>query len=95
MTLRQIWDIYWGKQRSEWNHTSAILAMLANVNKDPKKGKPVDPRSLHPMEAVALRGQPQGLPVNRETMPDLLAMFNISPQQIAEAQARAEAAKNR
>jgi hypothetical protein len=31
-----------------WNHTSAILAMLANVNRT--KGKPIGPDAFHPLK---------------------------------------------
>ncbi len=34
-----------------WNHTAAVLAMLANVNRDPKKGRALTPRDFHPMAA--------------------------------------------
>lgn len=35
--------------RQSWNHTSMILAMLANVNRDPKKGRALRPADFHPM----------------------------------------------
>lgn len=31
-----------------WEYTSCILALLANVNRDPKKGKPFQPRDFNP-----------------------------------------------
>ena len=36
------------KQTEEWNHTSAILAMLANAHRDPKKTRPFKPADFHP-----------------------------------------------
>ena len=40
-----------GRVRSEWNQTSCILALIANVNRDRKKrSRPFDPREFHPME---------------------------------------------
>jgi len=32
----------------EWNHTSAVLAMLANIHRDPKKHRPFRPEDFHP-----------------------------------------------
>jgi len=37
-----------GKQTEEWNHTSAVLAMLANAHRDPKKTRPFKPGDFHP-----------------------------------------------
>ena len=38
-----------GKSREHWNHTAALLAMLANTHRDPKKTRAVKPRDLHPL----------------------------------------------
>ena len=35
---------------ADWNHTSAVLAMLANVNRDPKKHGPYRPEDFHPLK---------------------------------------------
>ncbi len=32
-----------GRGRQAWGHTSAILALIANVNRDPKKTRPFKP----------------------------------------------------
>lgn len=51
-----------GLVSAQWNHTSAILAMLANINRDPKKGRPLTPADFHPIqgrkkqEPVVLKG---------------------------------------
>ncbi len=37
-----------GRQNEQWNHTAALLAMLANVNRDPKKGRAFQPNDFHP-----------------------------------------------
>ena len=37
-----------GRIEQEWNHTAAILAMLANVNRDPKRGRALRPADFHP-----------------------------------------------
>ncbi len=37
--------------RDRWNHTAAVLAMLANVNRDPKRRRrPFMPANFHPYE---------------------------------------------
>ena len=33
---------------NQWSHTASVLAMIANVNRDPKKGKPLKPDDLNP-----------------------------------------------
>ncbi len=35
--------------RESWNHTSAVLALLANVHRDPRKGRALGPADFHPM----------------------------------------------
>ncbi len=34
--------------KDNWNHTSSLLAMLFNVNRDPKKQKAVLPETFNP-----------------------------------------------
>ena len=34
--------------RDNWAHTSAILALVANVNRDPKKNRPFKPADFDP-----------------------------------------------
>jgi len=34
--------------RDNWAHTSAILALIANVNRDPKKTRPFKPADFDP-----------------------------------------------
>jgi len=41
------------RDRAAWNRTMAFLAGLYNVNRDPKKTKPIDPMQFFPW------GQPQ------------------------------------
>ncbi len=38
------------KVRDNWAHTSAILAMIANAHRDPKKTRPFTPADFDPME---------------------------------------------
>jgi len=37
-----------GRLREAWNHTAAVLAMIANVNRDPKKGRVLKPDDFNP-----------------------------------------------
>jgi hypothetical protein len=41
-----------GRQEDGWNHTAAVLAMLANVNRDPKKSRAFKPADFHPIQAA-------------------------------------------
>ncbi len=47
------------KQREAWDHTSHVLAVLINANRDHKKSSPVKPEELNPFhEPVQLtRGE--------------------------------------
>jgi hypothetical protein len=38
-----------------WNHTSAVLALLANVHRDPRKGRAMRPADFHPMHKTPAR----------------------------------------
>lgn len=37
-----------GKQRNEWSHTSSVMALLVNINRNPKRGKAVKPCDFNP-----------------------------------------------
>lgn len=37
-----------GASREQWNHTSSLLALLANCHRDPKKGRARKPADFHP-----------------------------------------------
>ncbi|MEW4530204.1 hypothetical protein [Maioricimonas sp. JC845] len=37
------------RQRSAWNHTAALLALIANAHRDPKKTRPFRPTDFHPL----------------------------------------------
>lgn len=42
-----------GRIGESWNHTSVLLAMLANIHRDPKKGRALRPADFHPMHKAA------------------------------------------
>jgi hypothetical protein len=59
------------KSRDNWNHTSAVLALIINVNRDPKKQRAVKPKELNPHERkprTILRGK--GLRVLKDVFVD-------------------------
>jgi hypothetical protein len=38
------------RNRQAWAHTSALLALIANCHRDPKKTRPFQPADFHPHE---------------------------------------------
>jgi len=58
---------------AEWNHTSAILAMLANVNRDPKKRGAYHPEEFHPLKRR--RSSSTGIPITRDNIGMLKTVF--------------------
>ena len=45
------------RSREAWAHTSAVLALLANVNRDPKKTRPFRPADFDPYTARDKKGE--------------------------------------
>jgi hypothetical protein len=37
-----------GRGKAEWGRASALLALLVNINRDPKKSSPAKPSDLNP-----------------------------------------------
>jgi hypothetical protein len=49
-SLRELLAAVQGRQRETWNHTSALLAQMAEIHRDPKKrARPYDAAEIHPM----------------------------------------------
>jgi len=48
--------------KTQWNHTSAVLCLIANVNRDPKKTRAFRPQDFHPFA----ERRPQGIPITRD-----------------------------
>lgn len=40
---------------AEWDHTASILAVIVNVNRNPKKTKAIGPEKFHPYRKPAHR----------------------------------------
>lgn len=56
-----------GQDRSRWNHTGAVLAMIANVNRDPKRGRPLTATDFNPYTA-AERRRAHGIRMGRDNV---------------------------
>ena len=48
LTLRELLWLGEGHGREAWGRTSALLAMLVNCHRDPKKGRPARPEDFDP-----------------------------------------------
>ena len=48
MTLRQLLWMAEGHHKDRWQHTSSVMALIANVNRDPKKNRPFKPSDFNP-----------------------------------------------
>ena len=48
MTLRELVWMAEARSRAAWAHTSSLLAMLANVNRDPKRSRAFRPDDFDP-----------------------------------------------
>ena len=57
--------------REAWAHTSAILALIANVNRDPKRTRPFKPSDFDPYA----RQTGEVIEVNRENIGNLKQAF--------------------
>ena len=47
--MRELAEMAVACQSERWNHTAALQAMLANVHRDPKKGRLLQPADFHPL----------------------------------------------
>ena len=66
-----------GRDRQLWAHTSCVLALLWNVNRDPKRGRPKRPADFNPY----LPASPRGIPLNAENIGQLKALLPAEAQQ--------------
>ena len=58
--------------RDLWGHTSAVLAMVANCNRDPKRSRPFSPADFNPYAARKGRG---GVPITAANIDILCQLF--------------------
>jgi len=38
------------RTRDAWNRSACVMALLANLHRDPKKRRPFNPSDFHPMD---------------------------------------------
>ena len=80
-TLAQLLAMARGRQKCQWSQTSAVLAVIANANRDTKRRPdPFTPDDFNPF--AEYRG-PRGIPFNKETSRVLAAAFTgqkIAPE---------------
>lgn len=58
--------------RDQWAHTSTVLALVANVNRDAKKSRAFKPGDFNPYETRRARG---GVPLVAENLAILKRVF--------------------
>ena len=70
MTLRQLLWLAEGSGRVRWTHTSAIMAMIANVNRDSKKTRIFKAEQFNPYARNDRRRQrkPDDLTILKEAL---------------------------
>lgn len=49
------------RQHDLWNYASGVMALLANIHRDPKKGRALRPQDFHPLAHARTRRQQQPL----------------------------------
>ena len=76
LTLRELVWMAEAKQTDDWNHTAALLAMLGNIHRDPKKGKAFRPADFHP---AMKRTSPSSTPVPKVDVSILKTVFVRDP----------------
>ncbi len=62
-----------GRAKDQWQHTSSLLALIANVNRDPKKTKEFKPSDFNP--TLNQSSRPDVIVVDKENAPLLKKMF--------------------
>jgi len=63
-----------GRRNDAWHHTSAVLAMLYNANRDPKRSRPKSPNDFHPY-LVSHAAARRGVPITKAMLPLLRKVF--------------------
>ena len=55
LTLRELVWMAEARSKERWAHTSTVLALIANVNRDPKKHSPFKPADFNPHAERAVK----------------------------------------
>jgi hypothetical protein len=53
--------------RERWSRASALMALLANVNRDPKRGRPFSPEDFSPF-AARRQSRSGGVPLTKDNL---------------------------
>jgi hypothetical protein len=54
--------------RERWGRASALMALLANVNRDPKRGRPFSPEDFSPFASRRRSGSSGGVPLTKDNL---------------------------
>jgi len=66
LTLADLADMAHVRLSSDWDHTSAVMALLATIHRDPNKHGPFSPAEFHPYKGQ--RRTSRGIPITRENI---------------------------
>lgn len=64
-----------GHMRERWSHTSSLMALLANLHRDPKKGKRFEARDFDPF-ARGQQRKPPAIPADITVLRDVFCGGN-------------------
>lgn len=59
-----------GRMRERWSHTASLMALLANVHRDPRKGKRFTPADFDPFARGSKR-KPPAMPADITVLRDV------------------------
>lgn len=62
-------------QLERWNHTSSLMSIIYNMNRDPKKGRARSPHDFNPMLAGEHRHTSGGVPITPKSLKSLAKVF--------------------
>ncbi|MGE4529660.1 MAG: hypothetical protein AB7D00_14945 [Rhodospirillaceae bacterium] len=71
-TLRELVHMARGRLESDWDRTATLLALIANVNRDPKRQRARRPEEFHPFRS---RPQSGGVRITRQNIGLLKKVF--------------------
>jgi hypothetical protein len=55
-----------GAEAARWNHTAALMALLANCHRDPRRHRPYQPADFHPERGAEAPPRTRDLTVLRD-----------------------------
>ena len=67
-----------GRAMAEWGRMASLLALIANVNRDPeKRPKPYEPAEFMPpsLPGAKATAAPAGIPITADNITDLKALI--------------------